>query len=102
LQEIIRAAAPRGKIDGAGVFQVLVRVMLPLLPPAIATIGLFSIVAHWNEWFGALIYMQNPELYPLQTYLRTLLRNFEDIIRRAQGDYAKSRSVLGLCASSVR
>jgi len=75
-------------IDGAGVFQVLIRVMLPLLPPAIATVGLFSIVAHWNEWFGGLIYMRSPELYPLQTYLRTLLRNFEDIIRMARGDYA--------------
>ena len=91
-QEIEDAAI----IDGAGVFQVLVRVMLPLLPPAIATIGLFSIVAHWNEWFGGLIYMQNPELYPLQTYLRTLLRNFEDIIRMAQGDYAEILRLLNV------
>ena len=75
-------------IDGAGVYGILIRVMLPLLAPAIATVGLFSIVAHWNEWFGGIIYMQNPQLYPLQTYLRTLLRDFEDILRMASGDYA--------------
>ena len=83
-------------IDGAGVITTLVRVMLPLLPPAIATVGLFSIVAHWNEWFGGLIYMQNTNLYPLQTYLRTLLRNFEEIIRMAQGDYAELLRLLNV------
>ena len=76
-------------IDGAGVFGILIRVMIPLLPPAIATISLFSIVAHWNEWFGGLIYMRSPAMYPLQTYLRTLLRNFEDILRLAGSDYAE-------------
>lgn len=83
-------------IDGAGVFSVLIRIMLPLLTPAIATIGLFSIVGHWNEWFGGLIYMQSPTLYPLQTYLQTLLRNFEDIIRMAQGDYAEILRLLNV------
>jgi putative aldouronate transport system permease protein len=83
-------------IDGAGVFGILLRIMLPLLAPAIATVGLFAIVAHWNEWFGGLIYMQNPKLYPLQTYLRTLLRNFEDIIRMAQGDYAQLLRMLNV------
>jgi putative aldouronate transport system permease protein len=83
-------------IDGAGVFGVLLRVLLPLLAPAIATVGLFSIVGQWNEWFGGLIYMQNPKLYPLQTYLRTLLRNFMDIIRRARGDNAKLIALLNV------
>ena len=83
-------------IDGAGVYGILMRIMLPLLAPAIATVGLFSIVAHWNEWFGGLIYMQNPKLYPLQTYLRTLLRNFEDILRMAQRDYARLLRLLNV------
>lgn len=76
-------------IDGAGAITVLVRVMVPLLKPAIATIALFSIVAHWNDWFGGMIYMRQPSDYPLQTYLRGLVRNFEDIIRMARGDYAE-------------
>ncbi len=76
-------------IDGAGAFTVLIRIMAPLLPPAIATIGLFSIVSHWNEWFGGLIYLRNPSMYPLQTYLRGLLRDLENILRMAGGDYAQ-------------
>ncbi|SDX89779.1 carbohydrate ABC transporter permease [Paenibacillus sp. CF384] len=84
-EEIEQAAM----IDGAGVFATLFRVMLPLLTPALATVGLFSVVAHWNDWFSGLIYMQDSRNYPLQTYLHTLIINFEEVIRMAQGDTAK-------------
>lgn len=86
LPEEIEEAA---MIDGADVFSILFRIILPLLKPSVATVGLFSIVGHWNDWFSGLIYMQNPARYPLQTYLQTLLRNFEEIIRMARGDYAE-------------
>lgn len=56
-------------IDGAGYFQVLWRVVIPLSAPAIATITLFSAVNHWNEYFTGLIYMNRASNYPLQTYL---------------------------------
>ncbi|MCL2684111.1 MAG: carbohydrate ABC transporter permease, partial [Synergistaceae bacterium] len=77
------------RIDGAGVFSVLFRILLPLLTPSIATVGLFSIVFHWNEWFSGMIYMQSSSLYPLQTYLRTLVVNMDEILRTARGDYAR-------------
>ncbi|MFQ9695283.1 MAG: ABC transporter permease subunit [Zhenhengia sp.] len=47
-EELEEAAA----IDGASPIQILVRVLLPLLKPALATVGLFCIVAHWNDWFS--------------------------------------------------
>lgn len=75
-------------IDGASPLTVLFRVLLPLLTPSIATVALFSIVYHWNDWFSGLIYMQNNMDYPLQTYLQILLRDFEQIIRMANGDIA--------------
>jgi putative aldouronate transport system permease protein len=76
-------------IDGAGPIQTLVRIMLPLLKPALATIGLFCIVGHWNDWFSGLIYMRDMNNYPLQTYLQTLLRSFEEILRMSGQDYIK-------------
>lgn len=81
-------------IDGAGVFSALIFILLPLLTPSLATVGLFSIVGHWNDWFSGLIYMQNTKMYPLQTYLQTLVRNFEELIRRTQGDYALLLSMM--------
>lgn len=80
-EEIEEAAA----IDGANPFQILVKVILPVLKPALATVGLFCIVTHWNDWFSGMIYMNNPENYPLQTYLQTLLQNFEQLLRSQNG-----------------
>ena len=76
-------------IDGAGPFLVLFRVVLPLMTPALATISLFIIVGHWNDWFNGMLYMQNPTHYPLQTYLQSLLRSFEDIMKLAGNNYAE-------------
>ena len=41
--------------------------------PSIATIGLFTIVGHWNAWFDGILYLNSPDKYPLQTYLSTLI-----------------------------
>ena len=71
------------RIDGASPIVILTRVLLPLLKPALATVGLFCIVSHWNDWFSGSIYMSKPELYPLQTYLQTLLQSFEQLLREA-------------------
>jgi putative aldouronate transport system permease protein len=60
-------------VDGAGHWTVLWRIYLPLSKPALATITLFTIVAHWNSWFDGIIYMNSPENYPLQSYLQTLV-----------------------------
>jgi putative aldouronate transport system permease protein len=76
-------------IDGAGIFKRLIYILLPLLKPALATVGLFCVVGHWNDWFSGVIYMQNPRNYPLQTYLQALLLLFEDIMRLAGTDYTR-------------
>lgn len=61
------------KIDGANHFVTLFKIYLPLSTPALATIGLFTIVGHWNSWFDGLILMNRPENYPLQTFLQTII-----------------------------
>ena len=60
-------------IDGAGSVRVLWSVILPVSTPVLATVALFFIVNHWNSWFDGLIYMNNPDKYPLQTYLQTMV-----------------------------
>lgn len=68
-------------IDGATPFQTLVQIIFPLLGPSLATVGLFSMVGHWNDWFAGMIYMSEPLNYPLQTYLQTLLVDFEKLMQ---------------------
>jgi len=73
-------------LDGAGSITILFKIMMPILKPCLATVALFSVVGHWNDWFSGLIYMQNPLNYPLQTYLQFLLMRFEQLLMMAGGD----------------
>ncbi|MCI9073104.1 MAG: carbohydrate ABC transporter permease [Lachnospiraceae bacterium] len=70
LPESLEEAA---RIDGASYMQVLVKIVLPLSLPIIATIGLFYAVGYWNTYFDALLYIQDPNKYTLQLRLRSLL-----------------------------
>ena len=60
-------------VDGASPATVLLRIVLPLSMPVIATIGLFYAVWHWNSWFDAAIYIDRTNLKPMQIILRGLL-----------------------------
>ena len=76
------------RIDGANEVQILVKVLIPLLKPSLATISLFSIVGYWNDWFSAVIYMSDPSNYPLATYLHSLLNDFETNMSLSGSDYS--------------
>lgn len=80
IRELPAEMEEAAEIDGASPLQILIRVILPVLKPALATVGLFCIVGHWNDWFSGLIYMSNPNNYPLQTYLQTLLLSFDQLL----------------------
>ncbi|MFD2656985.1 carbohydrate ABC transporter permease [Gracilibacillus thailandensis] len=60
-------------IDGAGHFTIFLKIYLPISIPAIATVSLFTMVFHWNQWFDGLIYMTNERNYPLQTFLQSIV-----------------------------
>lgn len=72
-RSIPKALEESAYIDGAGHLTVLMHIYIPLSLPALATIGLFTAVGHWNAWFDGMIFMNTPANYPLQTYIRTVV-----------------------------
>lgn len=60
-------------IDGAGDMTILIKIVLPLSLPILATIGLYYAVDYWNDYFSALLYIQTPEKFSLQLRLRQIL-----------------------------
>lgn len=60
-------------MDGASYFTILTRIILPLSKPVIATIALWAAVFHWNEWFHALVYIQDDTKSVLQIIVRDML-----------------------------
>jgi putative aldouronate transport system permease protein len=61
------------KIDGCGHFRTFYKVVIPLSTSIIAVMTIFAMVAYWNDWFTALIYMNEKTKYPLQLVLREIL-----------------------------
>lgn len=61
------------RLDGAGDLQILFKILVPLVLPSIMVVLLYYVVATWNSWFDAMIYLRKRELFPLQLILREIL-----------------------------
>lgn len=61
------------KIDGASDFTVFVKVVLPLLKPALAAIGIFTALGYWNDWFTSVLFISEKKMFPLQYLLYKML-----------------------------
>jgi putative aldouronate transport system permease protein len=57
------------KLDGAGEFRIFFKIVVPLALPGLATIGLFCALQYWNDWWLALLYINDPKLVPLPNLL---------------------------------
>ncbi|MGX7389999.1 carbohydrate ABC transporter permease [Dolosigranulum pigrum] len=86
-------------MDGANNFKIFTAVVLPLSKPIIAVMALFYGIGHWNNFFNALLYLDDRSLYPLQMVLREILvlqdlASNPDVISEEQALYAHSQQQL--------
>ena len=72
-------------LDGANSAQYLWKVVLPLSKPVLAVVGLYYAVSHWNDFYNALIYLYDMDLYPLQSVLRQLLMSTQMLADSTMG-----------------
>ena len=86
MSEIPNEILESAKIDGAGHFTIYTRFILPLSKPALATIGLLTLLDYWNSWQPAMLYIDEKEMYPLQYMLQVMLRNIMEILKEMQNN----------------
>ena len=67
------------RIDGAGEFGILFRIVAPMAKPIFATVGLLVGLAYWNDWTNGLYYINDTNLYSVQVLLTNIQRNMEAI-----------------------
>lgn len=86
-REIPPSIEESATIDGADDMRIFLQIILPLSMPVLATIALFTGVYHWNDYFSGVMYVNNPDLQPVQT-----------ILYRIVASASASRTVVGLPA----
>lgn len=89
------------KMDGASNMTILVRIILPLSMPVLATIALFYAVTFWNDYFTSLIYINSVEMKPLQLYLKELFVSSTDAFMRTNVDASLNVSPQSIQAASI-
>ena len=71
-------------IDGAGPFHILWRVLVPLMKPALTTVGILGFLGHWNNFFGPFIYLNKSKLFPAAVGLRFFRTLFGESTRHTE------------------
>ena len=84
------------KIDGCGEVRTLFQVVLPMIKPALATVGLFIALAYWNDWYNAMLYIKSEERYPLQYFLYQQVNNIESYKKLISSNAVSSAVVSSL------
>lgn len=72
-QQLPESLEEAATIDGCNHFQLFSKIVLPLSIPSMATVGMMYAVWHWNEWFNASIFINNPAKLPVQNIMRGIM-----------------------------
>lgn len=73
IRGIPRELDEAARIDGAGHARIFLRIILPLMTPALATAAIFTFIWTWNDFFSQLIYLTNPDVYTVPVALRSFV-----------------------------
>lgn len=96
-RDLIEAA----QIDGANELTIFSQVMVPLSTPVIATVGMFTGLAYWNDWINGLYYISDPALYGVQQLLIRILNNIA-FLRSSAAATMVGNIVISLPGDSIR
>lgn len=96
-KELIEAA----QIDSAGEFTIFFKIVLPLSLPILATVGLLTGLAYWNDWMNGLYYISDAKLYSIQVLLNRMLSDIQFLLSQTSSTVAPT-SAASVPSVSVR
>lgn len=89
------------RIDGAGNLTILLRIVLPISAPVLATVGLFYAVHYWNSYYHAMLFVSKPEVKPLQLYLYELINSAQNISEIVSAEQAMNVTPMGVQSATI-
>lgn len=89
-EELIDAAA----IDGSGEYNTLFKIIVPITKPGIATVGLLSALAYWNEWFIPMLYVRDAKYVPLQYMLQQMQSKVDFLVKNSAMIGAEAANIM--------
>ena len=88
--ELIDAAA----IDGSGEYNTLFKIIIPISKPGIATVGLLTALAYWNEWFIPMLYVKDAKYIPLQYLLMQMQTKVDFLVKNSSMIGAEAANIM--------
>jgi putative aldouronate transport system permease protein len=79
-EELLESA----RIDGANEYYIFFKIVIPLSTAGLATVGLFTMLLYWNDWWLPLVFIRNTNLFNVQYLLKSILENIQFIARMSQ------------------
>ena len=83
MANIPEAVFESARLDGANDWTIYRRIALPLSKAGLATVGLFIALNYWNDWYAAMLYIDDDRMYPLQYYLNDILNKSQGMMNAA-------------------
>ncbi len=103
LSSIPESLRESARIDGANIYQILLRVYVPMAKPILAVISVYTIVGVWNSWFNAMVYLPHTTWQPLQLYLRrVLVENTQDLTRTLTAEESLERALRQMSTAQLK
>jgi putative aldouronate transport system permease protein len=90
------------KIDGAGDFTILTRIVIPTSMPVIASISLFYAVDRWNDWYAPMLFLTDTNKYPLQLMLKKMLVSIDQVLTMNAGMSAIDQAKINIPMDSLK
>lgn len=102
LRSIPESLIESARIDGSGEIHTFFKIVLPLSKPSLASLGLFTAIAFWNDWMTCNLYITDSRLYNLQYLLQSMMTNIKNIMANADRTKGLEMALANLPSEGVR